>query len=607
MKKIIGAVVGFGLVSVLLYFGLQTRSDEPSSPKPTLDISGLKGPANNEEALYEVTLKTTQRTNAVESEVMSVVGTIAQSRQGDRDFITEWREITEFEILDKPADPQLVTNLLGKPVISVNNKGTIEHFLPKDFPATFMTFQLSLLNKLFVPVFGNSNNPIQATEKDEVGTAKIQYDFIEEGQNIKVLRTIERYVQDQVKADAEDNFLSFAYTTEKRLIQVKGKLTAHFREPSSIHMSNDIKVVYKGPAPQEKLTSSTPTKEEMAKTDINRAAALAQVSSRPADAMTFEEAMKKIDAITESTEGSEVYEIFTFLKDDITAHPERGAEVVKKISDIKDRSESGQRKLALLFGALAQSSAAEHSDSLVKLATDCPDEFCKTQAMVALNDHSNPTPESAKRILEIASQETDPQLAGTALLAAGAVGKKIQDSSAISQELLKEINDPAKAPVKNTVIAAMGNHGAADYFSPLVESLKSKDVSTRSSAAYSMRYLPNAEVNGTLIGLMNDPEYDVQREAVKAMAYRNLSTDEYQTVAQSAAKNPDTDLQQEAARVLIAAYRDNPKANQAPLETLLKETKSEDIKTFISAEMKSIAEAAAEAAAAAEAQKNAKP
>ncbi len=133
----------------------------------------------------------------------------------------------------------------------------------------------------------------------------------------------------------------------------------------------------------------------------------------------------------------------------------------------------------------------------------------------------------------------------------------------------------------------MGNHGSSDYFGPLSDNLKSPDASTRASAAYSMRYLPNGEVNQTLISIMKtDKSIEVQREAVKAMAYRNLSNEEYLTVAQQAMTSTDRDLQQDAARILVSAYHDNPTAAGPALDAMRSGSTNSDIKNYIEAELK---------------------
>ena len=245
MKKLFGAL-GFSVsLGLLLFFGLRNADrsgDNPSTESKTRDVSGLEGPRLNDEALYDVTVKTTQRSATREGTVISLTGVIAQVRQGDNDIVTEWREINDFTLMDQAIDSSISDALLKKASLTTLTGGEVQHYLPKDFPAGLMTFQLSFLSRLLVPVIGDSNSPILRTEKDEAGTAKIQYDYAQEGQNLKVLKTWDRYVQDAIKIDANDNLLTYVLTSERRLIQVKGVLTTHYREPASIHFTTAVDV-----------------------------------------------------------------------------------------------------------------------------------------------------------------------------------------------------------------------------------------------------------------------------------------------------------------------------------------------------------------------------
>lgn len=587
MKKILGGLALVVALILIVYFGIR-KSSSPDRELPAgLDASVMKGPGPTDEALYDVSIKTTQRTGSKQGTVIGLTGVLAQSKQGDHDFISEWREITELTIIDQTPEASMTAMLLNKPMITTLYSGEAEHFLPKDFPAGLLTFQLSFLGKFFVPVKGEVGTPVLRTEKDEAGTAKVQYDFSVEGQNFKVLKTWDRYVQDAIKVDSEDNMIRYVLTPERRVISVDGTLTTHYREPASIHFTTTISVRYKGSSPKAVLTA---TKNELEKTTLQRAAVLAQDLARPANTMSLEEAMKTLDSMDDKTDAKVVYEMFGVIKSDIIQNPAHAQGIVDRILATKNRDAAGERKVAVMFGLLAQSQAAEISESLAKLANDCPDNFCKVQAMVGLNDHPNPTQASAQEMLKIASVSADNELVGTALLAAGAVAKKLPENDQfVAQELVKTLNDPNKSEVKNTVIAAMGNHGSAEYYSSLQQSLKSEEVGTRAAAAYSMRYLPNAEANTVLIETMrNDKSIDVQREAVKAMAYRNLSSDEYMAVAKIAAASTDRDLQQDAARVLLGAASDNPKAASAAVDALKQDSKLPEIKTYIEEELKPI-------------------
>jgi hypothetical protein len=584
MKKLLPALLGLALLAVVLIFALKNKSG-PKEINPD-DIASIEAPPAGSEALYSVKVVASQKSGQQESPLVELEGTLAQSEQGANEFISHWREISKISLMGAPTQPAASDAFLNKAMITTIDGRDMVHYIDPSFPQGLLTFQLSLLQKIFLGVKPELGKSILRSEKDEVGTAKVQYAFTNEGKNFRAVKTWLQYVQDYIKVDAEDNNLVYAVGPDGRLISVEGTITLHYRQPASTHFTTYIKVMLKDHKP---LAASAPkvAKDNLKKTDIVKAAAEAR-QAQDQSQMTYEEALQKLDAITEATDSKEVYAVFSALKADVITNPDHASTLVTKILAEKSRDGSARRRLSAMFGALAQSQSGEIANSLANLATECPDNFCKVQAIVGLNDHPNPSEANAAKMMEIAKANSDSEISGTALLAAGSIGKKLSSTlPELPRELIAELSDPARKNMQSTVIAAMGNHGAADYYPTLSANLSNKDSNVRSSAVYSMRYLPNEEVNGALINvILKETDKDVTREAFKALQYRNLKDEQYVSVAEKTATMEDMDLQQNAARMLIEAYHDNPKNAEASLNALKEKTKFPEVKAYIESEMK---------------------
>ncbi|RZA13568.1 MAG: hypothetical protein EOP10_29525, partial [Proteobacteria bacterium] len=107
MKKWIGGLVSL-LVLVLLIFvftrKVERESASDSDSAGGVDAGKLVGPLAGDEALYAVTIKTTQRSSGKEGTVVSLTGVLAQRKQGDNDYVSEWREISSLVLLDQAVD-----------------------------------------------------------------------------------------------------------------------------------------------------------------------------------------------------------------------------------------------------------------------------------------------------------------------------------------------------------------------------------------------------------------------------------------------------------------------------------------------------------------------
>jgi len=580
MKKAV-LVLLVVILGIALYFGFRKGG---STSVNTHDIAGIEAPPPGSKAFYTVTIKATQKSNSSETVLIDLDGTLSQLKQNDHEYLSEWQDISRLILMGSPVDAKSSAVFLRQPMVSSLEGDSYTHYLGNDFPPSLMTFQLSFLQKIFVGLKPGEPAVISAKEKDEVGLANVQYEFSKEGANVKVIKTWLLYAEDYIKVDAVDNHLTYGIAPDGRLLSVEGRLTLHYRQPTETHYTTNISVVLRD---HKKVDTAKPiAKETLRKTDVASAASAGRAAVDQNE-MTYEQAMQKLDAITEQTDSKDVYAVFSALKADVITNPDHSTALVNKILEIKERDPSSRRKLSTMFGALAQSQSPAIANQLADLATQCPDNYCKVQAIVGLNDHPFPNETNADKMLEIARGTSDAEISGTALLAAGSIGKKISDTlPELPKALIAELSDPAKVEMKSTVLAAMGNHGVADYYPSLEANLQSKDANVRSAAAYSMRYLPNPEATNTLIGVVQkESDDDVKREAIKALQYRNLSGEQYVSVAETSATLENKDVQQNAARLLVEAFHDNPKIAEAALRTLQDQTKFKDVKDYIESEL----------------------
>ncbi|MBC7658950.1 MAG: HEAT repeat domain-containing protein [Chitinophagaceae bacterium] len=584
MKKLIPVLVGLGLViAAVLYFIHRPTADNASGPEMA-DIAAFEAPPAGDEAFYTVKISAKQLNRGMDSTLIDMDATLSQIKQSDTEYVTQWSSIAALNLMNSKADQAATTVLLGKPSVTTIEGKTITHYLAKDFPPGLTTFQLSFLQKIFVGLKADGSAPILKTEKDEVGAAQVQYAFEKAGANTKVTKTWLGYTQDSIKVDAVDNQLIYGLAPDGRLLSVVGTLTLHYRKPSPSHFTTTISVILKNHQAKSSLHKTVVNKDNLQKTDMTRATAVTrQIQNQTG--MTYDDALKQLDTMTEKTDSKIVYTIFSTLKADVIEHPEHAGVLVSKILETKTRDEGSRRRLSAMFGALAQSESPAIADSLASLATECPDNFCKVQAIVALNDHPAPSESNAAKMIDLAAHAVDTEIASTAVLAAGSIGKKV-DVPELSKALIDEYNDPSKASLKTAVVAAMGNHGSAEYLPTLKANLTAPDTNLRGSSVYSLRYIPGDDVNTTLLNVVQkETDKGVTSEALKALQFKNLTDTQYVDVAQKAATFADADLQQSAARMLVEAYNDNPKVARKALETLRDSTKVPNVKTYIDSEL----------------------
>ena len=562
------AVLALGIVWVFVH------RDSLSSPFTPEDVPH---PKRSEAALYQVSVKLTQTEQGREPTlVFKLAGDMQQSIIDEGTYLSTWTSIEDLQIMGQSGDTDALKN---RAVTSTFNAGEnrYRHSIATDLPEALRQLQANIIAKILLPVAPGAQVSLsgQRQEKDDLGLATISYAT----QSEKGLSIVEkRWLSYEGKSIAiEANAQTFRYTLapDGRLIQLQGQLGLIYGEQQHLRYLTEISVTLKSTAPAPKGLALDKLKPVATSVD----------DPKPIEPeMNFVESIEKLESITAESTGSEVYQVFSNLKQNIILHPEQGQEIVQRILTTTSRDATHKRQLTILFGALAQSESPQHADLLADLAQQCPDSFCRVQALVGASDHKFPNDAAAERVMDIAKQSTDAEVQGTAWLAAGAMGRKLASGlPQLPQILLSEINDPTVADQKSAIIAAMGNHGKAEYLPTLESYTKASDLNQRLAAVYSLRHVPGAD--GFLLEMIKpDQDKNVMGEAYKALAYRDLNQGQYQMLAEKSLVIADQDLQLSAARALVRAAETHPSEAQGALESFKNQTRYAAVQEYIKAE-----------------------
>lgn len=550
------------------------------------DSSLLLPLAPGDEATYEVSVSLLQSQGGQgDSQALLLTGELKQQVLADGGYRTQWTRIDSFTLLGEDASDARPA-LLSQPFLSYFSPQTsrFEHRSAAALPETLRKIQANMLDKMLLP-FPAGESPTLAgerAEKDDLGPYTVFY----RSQATEGGLTIERqwlgYAGASIQVEPGLDLLTYDLKSSGRLARLEGSLALGIGPHRYL---NKISVRLSGSqAPSREQPMSKPQDLQAIEGSPN------EHVPRPTQAR-FSENLKELEAINEHSEGKAAYQVFSQLKEDLIAQPELGQKIADLILRTTERDASSQRRLSILFGALAQSSSAQHAELLGELAQQCADKFCKVQALVGLSDHKHPTGNAAAKIMDLARQKGDKEVQGTALLAAGSLGHKLpQELSELPALLQAQIDDPALAPIKSTVLAAMGNHGDAAYRQILERELGAKSIKHRAAAVYSLRHIPGAQK--TLLGLLDDKQDKVVLgEAYKALAYQNLASDEYRELAQKSLLLKDQDLQTAAARTLVRAYEREPEKLKEVLWQFSEETSYQGVKDYVAAEIAPLAPA----------------
>lgn len=574
LLAIMGASVGY------LVFRNRTIKSDPNELRAT-DLT-IRSIEKGNEVDYDVRLhiRFTKAGNRP-VDVVDFQGVLTSFQRSENEFVTEWKTISQYSIDGSPVEPTIVQSLVGKQGISeiIDNKA--KHYLGSDFPKSFLRTQLMILDRLFVTVPVHSEQNLSQDELDDLVPFRAEYSFAKENEFRIVRKKWASYQNVNSSVDPSLDMITYYYDASGQLLAAQGQVRSVFKDQGS----SELLIDFWAKSVETRIASErfqTITRDAFALVDMDRVKAN-DIQSRAASGLSFEEAMARIDGITENTESGAYYETFRAVTDQVRANPEYSEVIAKRILELKERDPHTRRKLSALFGALAESQHSEGIDTLDRLARECPDNYCQVQAVMGVNTHLKPSNANLQSMLDLGRSASDKEVAATALIAAGAVGRKLEgDQPDLSKELIRTFNDQSKADIKTSTLAAMGNHGSSEYWPTLSNSLKSEDSNERAAAAYSLRYIPNEDVNATLLNVIEkEPISRVVSEAMKASAYRKLSAEQYKQLANSAVSFKNEELAEQAAALLVGAHKSNPSAVQDALNTLREKSKYADVRTYI--------------------------
>lgn len=599
MKKLIGPLVllsAFGSAYVLYAY--------------YPEVFGLKSIPPQHEAQYAVTWQTTHRSDGKSELIMDLSGTALQYLQSETELVTVWSSIEKFSMAGINDAGAISTEMLGKPAVTVRSGERLSSYIGDSFPSKLLGLEVSFLDKMTV---GPKSPPTFQTffrnERDDLGSYNVRYDFAPGDKTDELTRIWVNSLDSRVKVDPKANALHYDLSKDGRLLSVKGTLTFHLTSEShqdSIEHVIDISLkdaLLKSP---QRLTIDTKT---LPKADLERIldANGPNLQTDKGEAVSIETALTKLDTISEKSDGAGVSDIFGTLRQDLRADPKLASKVITKILAINQRDEGSQRKETVLFGALAASGDPTIADALADLATQsCPDSFCKSQAMMALNLHANPKPENARVLLAAAEASQDDEISGSAFLAVGSISSKLgQPMSDIAQSLIRDLKKAGRTKGDDedeqgnkgdnsenrriNILRAMGNHGNADYLAAIRDKITSDDVNEKAAALYALRNLPNDEVNTLLIkSLENEKSTTVNQNGLKALALRTLNAGETMKIATEFVKTDDEDVQSLAADVLIQAYKNDPQTAVDSIKFLASASTFPNVKLYLEDTLKKL-------------------
>ncbi|MBC7659863.1 MAG: HEAT repeat domain-containing protein [Chitinophagaceae bacterium] len=588
MNKLLGALMALGAVGGLVYVLTIPKSGSDSGSFSNLSAKDLtiRSIAKGNETDYDIRMAVgLQQAKEPLKSVVTVDGTLTESLNAAQDYVTAWKNIRKFRLDGHDLRADQIASLVGKKGVSTLQGKTIQHYLSQDFPRTFLRIHTGILDRMFLPLATGGAGTVLNEEKEESNVLNAEYAYSKDGELTVITKKWLSYKNPSIKIDPKFNNIVYYFDKTGMLLGAQGILKIYYSLPADTLVVVDF---WTKAIDTQSLASPNFIDRSALKLVDDQTKAAADASAVAGAGATFEEAMKNVDTITDKMDSRAYYNIFMGLTAQVRANPDVAAEVEKKILASTGRDPSTRRKLSAMFGALAESKSPAVADTLAELADKCPDNYCKVQAIMGVNTHSAPSPTNVKSMMDIARKSPDYEVSQTALIAAGAVASKMENGAPdMPKEMLQIYNDPNKANIKSSTLAAMGNHGSADYLPVLTKELKNEDSSVRASAVYSLRNIPGDGVNDTIVKVIqNDASTSVVAEALKAMGYRKMTTEQYTQIAIRVASYPNRDLEEQAANVMMDVYRANPEVGTPAINILKEKAKYPSVKAYIEEQLK---------------------
>lgn len=572
------------IVAALIYISIPRN---PVKHVEALALYTKDGLGPDKAAEYQVSLTATQKAKGQEDKIIaSVSGRLEQVEQAPGVYVSQWLEINKLTTGEHIASPEESSQVIKKTIMTSNIDGELNHFFDKAFPKDWFRMQLNVMQRFFVAVPANVGPKFQRKEKEELGEYAVEYDIQTKGDHKEIAKKWINYESPDIEMDKTFNTVYYFVGKEGRIIGIDGAMAFTHKQINGDQFVITLTVDLVKVGPKTTAVASV-DQASLAKADDSKIQEVARETTA-ASTIGYEEALKRLPGITGKTDSRDVYLIFAALKAELRTNPDHANELREKILATTARDEGAKRQLAAVFGAMAQSDQSSVANVLADLASECKDVFCKDQAIVALNDHTQPTVSSGKKMLDLVKTKPDHDTTAAAVLAAGSIAYKIGDQlPEVPAALITAYKDPNNQLLKRSVIAAMGNHGSSQYLPVLKETLGDKESMVRATTLYSLRNIKAPEVNEILTGAIEkEKDGDTMVEGLKAMVYREMTPAEYERVAIKVASLKDKDNANEATRFLIKAYERNPQNLEAAMVLVKDKTNIPTVKSAIERELK---------------------
>lgn len=549
-----------------------------------------------ESALYDIQLATFQSDPKGPQLLVGLDGDLEQHKE-DSEWVTSWKDMRNI-VLNSEDAAQIKAQFIGKSFLTGIDDEGVHHSIGSDFPKAFLGLQINFLNKFYLPFNIVQEGQIVRREQDELAIYDVTYDISKTEDGFQVVRQFEALPSSLITMDEKLKSIVYEFDKQGRLRIARGTLAFRNAENPKEIIRTEIAFRLKKASPVSGKESLADRKLQYQRYDSRTAVAAAN-DGNASEELDLEEAYRRVDAFNNKTAAQDRFYLYGDLSNDLEKHPEHLDRLVEKILSITDRDESAQRRASTLFSVLAGNSSEQSAKALAKMAsTDCPDDFCKLQAVMAHGMHRFPTPETAATILKIAESAPNEEVAGNAYLSVGISGNRLGDRfPSLAQDMITNVTNAKNEDIKTQIIAGMGNHAQGDYLPVLQEGLKAENSNVKMASIFAMRALPNDQVIPSLMNIVETEESDIVRErALKSLAYRDISKENYLKVADIGLKGDATD-ELTASKFLVEAYKNFPESATDSVQVMLSKAKSPDAIDYLKSQIEVInADKGAEAA-----------
>jgi hypothetical protein len=256
-------------------------------------------------------------------------------------------------------------------------------------------------------------------------------------------------------------------------------------------------------------------------------------SATPADLLTRLNAVNTDSALLgKDPDKRQALETPVYLKFKalVYVHPEACAQ----LGQVLAKADFSSATFRILSGALGAVAHREAQAALVQAISARPQDSAALTSLIAtLGSTPHPTSEAEKALRESALTAPDPNIAGTALLALGAIARSLARaeparSNAIVDFLLQRAAVPGPSEQTQATLQALGNAASSRGLPVLTRMTTSDSPAIRAAAVDALRNIPQPQVDPLLRhALATDAEPQVRLEAAFALGFRKPNLESF--------------------------------------------------------------------------------